>query len=137
MGRPRTKFLDVELPESSRERRVILNRLYNRNRPKVPKVKKDKKDQAAPVPVAPVPVAPPVADREAPAIAPPVVAAARGECNCRSEVHHLTNEMYQLQMRHKNVINQNAGLRNKIDDLENTIKSLENEVKRLRKRDIG
>ena len=32
MGRPRTKFLDVELPESQKERRKILNRRYNRNR---------------------------------------------------------------------------------------------------------
>lgn len=127
MGRPRTKFLDMELqlPESQKERRLILNRLYNRNRPKVPKAKKDQARQGQ---VA----AAPVADRSPEA---PVVAAL-GECNCRREVHSLTNEMYQMQMRHKNVINQNAGLRNKISDLENSIKNLENEVKRLRKRDI-
>ena len=116
MGRPRTKFLDVELPECQLERRKILNRLYNRNRPKVLKVKKDQPRQGQ-VAAAPVPVA------------PPVVAAALGECNCSREVHY-------LQMRHKNVINQNAGLRNKIDGLENPSKNLENEVKVLRKRDI-
>ena len=76
MGRPRTKFLDVELPECQLERRKILNRLYNRNRPKVLKVKKDQPRQGQ-VAAAPVPVA------------PPVVAAALGECNCSREVHYL------------------------------------------------
>ena len=52
--------------------------------------------------------------------------------SCQSaEVHYVTNELYQLNMRHKNVINENTGLKSQIEDLKRTIYWLENNVKSL------
>lgn len=132
-GRARKLFLDIpSLPENQKERRKILQARYNRNRLKKPKCKTEKAPQGR--------------AEEAPAIAPPAPGPVAGEQVCgrscqSAEVHYVTNELYQLNMRHKNVIHQNNGLRNNIEDLKRTIHWLEIKVEslqnELKKRDFN
>lgn len=115
-GRPRKLVIPSDLPENQKERRKILQARYNRNRQKKPKRKTEKAPQGR--------------AEEAPAM--PVAGEQVCGCSCQSaEVHYVTNELYQLNMRHKNVINENTGLKCQIEGLKRTIYWLENNVKSL------
>ena len=142
MGRPRTKYLNVVVPENlnKKARRAFMNNnLYNKNRPK--KTKADVKAEAkhpsdgAPVPVAngsggdAVPV--PVADGSGgdavpvPKALEPVERVVCGQ----SHIHYLTNELYKMGNVNKDLLYKNQVLRNQITSLEQDIKNLQIKLK--------
>ena len=52
-------------------------------------------------------------------------------CGCQhhTEIHRLTNELYQLHGKHKDLINENTGLKNQNSELNSEIKTLRIQLK--------
>ena len=136
MGRPRTKYLDVVVPENlnKKERRAFMNNnLYSKNRPKKTKagVKAEAMHpsdgapvtgsggDAVPLSVANVSGGDVVPVREAPE-------AAGGD---GSHIHYLTNELYKMGNTNKDLLYKNQLLRNQIASLEIDIKNLNIKLK--------
>ena len=109
----------------------------SRGKPKVKKAKKaevvavdpggDDSDRD-PVPVAPAIAVAPVPIAPAIAVAP-VEVGGGSFCNCKSEVHRLTDEMYKLGGVNKDLINENQLLKNKVHFLEQDVKNLHVKLK--------
>ena len=143
MGRPRTKYLDVVVPENlnKKERRAFMNNnLYNKNRPKKMKagVKAEAKhpSDGAPVTVAngsggdavPLSVANGSGDGDAVPVREAPEPVERVVCD-QSHIHYLTNELYKMGNVNKDLLYKNQVLRNQITSLEQDIKNLQIKLK--------